>query len=384
MTIPTRTYTYIANTLAQSNQANVNENTLYAWANGGIDDTNLNHLVGIYASSITGTTAAQCTFGTNPAASAGYKFVAPAANLTPLTISGVPSQSADIFDVTLTSGGTKTLGVDSIGAVFTRANSAASAVSGDLTVAQSASQGVLWFGNGTTSQSSEIVGSVNVISLFPQSSGSNKFAVSTTNANALGIILTATNGAYSAPTTSAGDGVFQRSSTTGLIYMGGAGTNGSIDWSVTSANVISLRQNNSSGYAPVNGGAYTNSSDASLKNNVAPLASGTAEILALNPVSFTWKNLPPTPPPDGAAPEQFAAHAAMTASIAAQPEAPGLGFIAQDVAAVLPDLVSTDNYGLMGVNYDGIIPVLVKHCQEEVAVRQQMQALLKAAGIAGF
>ena len=145
MTIPTRTFTYVANTLAQSNQVNVNENTLYAWANGGIDDTNLNHLVGIYASSITGTTAAQCTFGTNPAASAGYKFVAPSSGLVPLTISGVTGQSVDILDVTLTSGGTKALFVTSAGGVAVGAGGLALGI-GQLGVSSTVSAGQITLG----------------------------------------------------------------------------------------------------------------------------------------------------------------------------------------------------------------------------------------------
>lgn len=145
----------------------------------------------------------------------------------------------------------------------------------------------------------------------------------------------------------AGDLVFQRSVSTGRLYAGGATTAGFIDFNIINANAYTFGNNTT--FAPIFAGAYTNSSDASLKSNIAAIASGTAEIMALKPSSFT-----------------------ITAT-----GVNGLGFIAQDVQQVLPTLVSTDMNGTMGVCYDGIIPVLVKAFQE-------MQTSLRAAGVAGF
>ena len=148
-------------------------------------------------------------------------------------------------------------------------------------------------------------------------------------------------------TGTAGDVCVSRSSTTGLIQIGGASAQTNLDYNMTNSGQLSVK--GSSGYVPISAGAYTNASDSSLKQNVALLPAATPLILALKPVSFNW----------------------------IESGAPGLGFLAQDVQPVLPDLVQTDNDGLMGVNYDGIIPVLVKGFQE-------MQAALHAAGVVGF
>lgn len=318
MTIPTRTYTYIANTLAQSNQANVNENSLYAWANGGIDDTNLNHLVGIYASSITGTTAAQCTFGTNPAASAGYKFVAPSSGLVPLTISGVSSQSADIFDVTLTSGGTKAAFIDSAGTLNFGAIGA----------------------NGSASNAyitGDTAGNIGMIFSIPASStngyrwifGSANWGMRLTTAPNL-YVLPGTGQSVSTPSPfnalSGGDAIFQRGASSGQIVCGGATHNGSWDYGLSAATSWTAR--NEGGYSQVNGSTYNTLSDASQKTNVAPITGALATLAQLKPSSYQW----------------------------VEDSRPDFGFIAQDVHAVLPQLTRTDSDGLMGLSYTGFIP----------------------------
>ena len=98
-------------------------------------------------------------------------------------------------------------------------------------------------------------------------------------------------------------------------------------------------------------------SDARLKDKVSPLSYGLEEILKLKPVSFIWKNN--------------------------SDQSLNLGFIAQDVKLVMKELVSEGNDPLktLTLNYNGIIPVLVKAIQEQqkqIDNLKQENELLKA------
>jgi hypothetical protein len=88
-------------------------------------------------------------------------------------------------------------------------------------------------------------------------------------------------------------------------------------------------------------GGYT-SSDRSLKKNIVTLndSQGLDAVMKLDPVSFDWKD----------------------------PQKPGrqMGFVAQNVQSVLPELVSADEKnGLLGVNYNGLIASTIKALQEQ-------------------
>jgi hypothetical protein len=73
--------------------------------------------------------------------------------------------------------------------------------------------------------------------------------------------------------------------------------------------------------APVGGhGAYTDISDRRVKNDLAPATQGLDVILRLQPVTFTRKSMSKTPRPN-ATPKRE------------------IGFVAQDLAAVLPEAV---------------------------------------------
>ncbi len=98
-------------------------------------------------------------------------------------------------------------------------------------------------------------------------------------------------------------------------------------------------------------GAYTNISDARFKQNIELLPNPVQTILGLRGVTFNWK---PT--------------AGMSFS-----ERNQLGFIAQEVETVLPDLVYTDEKGFKSVNYTGLIPVVV----EAIKVQQKQIMELK-------
>lgn len=97
---------------------------------------------------------------------------------------------------------------------------------------------------------------------------------------------------------------------------------------------------------------YYTSSDARAKTNIVPINYGLATINKLRPVSY---NLIKDP--------------------TGKNDHRDLGFIAQEIEQVLPELVKTDEEGRKLVNYSGLIPVLIKAVQE----LQKEVAELKAA-----
>lgn len=81
----------------------------------------------------------------------------------------------------------------------------------------------------------------------------------------------------------------------------------------------------------------TNPSDRNLKENIVSIGNSMDKVMALNPVTFTWKS-------DGAM---------------------GIGFIAQEVEEVIPELVNTNDDGTKGIYSLEMIPYLVKALQEQ-------------------
>lgn len=256
----------------------------------------------------------------------------------PSQVIGFTGQSVDLWDVFLTQGGTKAIFVDKNG-VLNFGLGGASLPNAPSIVAGGSGNMIL---NTTSGQALQFGSGALGVNIWGQFAATGAFVVGSTTANAQ----------------AQGDIAFGRSAAGAFMFWGqSATTAGQMDFGQSAANTYSFKSNPSSpGYAPVSGGAYTNLSDERAKTNIAPLAYGLNEIMALNPISFTIN------------------HTGQD----------GLGFSAQQVERILPELVSTDNDGIMGICYDGIIPVLVKHCQDEVAIRKQMQAALKAAGVKGF
>jgi hypothetical protein len=91
----------------------------------------------------------------------------------------------------------------------------------------------------------------------------------------------------------------------------------------------------------VSASAYTTRSDYNLKDDIFDLKYGLNDILQLQPVEYTYKS-------NGSK---------------------QLGFIAQDIGTILPEVVTFEES--MSVNYQAIIPILTKAIQEQ-------QALIKA------
>ena len=90
-----------------------------------------------------------------------------------------------------------------------------------------------------------------------------------------------------------------------------------------------------SGSIRASDGVLSNS-DIRLKEDITPINDGLNKVNQLKGVSYKWTGK----------------------------QKPNLGFIAQDVQKVLPEVVSEDNKGYLSLNYTAIIPVLVEAINE--------------------
>jgi hypothetical protein len=95
-------------------------------------------------------------------------------------------------------------------------------------------------------------------------------------------------------------------------------------------------------------GAWVNASDQSIKKDVIGIKYGLPDLMLLNPCSYKMKadNL-----------EQ-------------------IGFIAQEVEQVIPELVNSDNKGMKGLSYGNMVAVLVKAIQEQQAQIEELKAIV--------
>ncbi|MBT8143375.1 MAG: tail fiber domain-containing protein [Gammaproteobacteria bacterium] len=112
---------------------------------------------------------------------------------------------------------------------------------------------------------------------------------------------------------------------------------------------------------------YKTYSDRSVKKNISPISGALATIQALNGVKYELINHPMnTSKREMTAEQQFV-------------NDNQLGFVAQDVAEVLPQLVSEDeDSGLKTVGYMGLIPVLVEALKEQQRQIDEQRAQLDA------
>src|SRR5581483_511436 len=92
-------------------------------------------------------TTAQATFG----GTVGYVHLAPATNAVPLTVSGINSQTADIMDWTLTSGGTLAMALTASGVLNVGSQTVQSTTAGDAQFGRTASAGEIILGGATHS-----------------------------------------------------------------------------------------------------------------------------------------------------------------------------------------------------------------------------------------
>ena len=106
-------------------------------------------------------------------------------------------------------------------------------------------------------------------------------------------------------------------------------------------------------YVVANGTSWTTNSDARLKTNVQNIGYGLNAVLALLPKEYEYK---------------------------IDEGKKCLGFIAQDVVAIIPELVDApeDSSEMMGIEYQAFIPVLVKAIQEQQALITQLTGRITA------
>jgi hypothetical protein len=100
-------------------------------------------------------------------------------------------------------------------------------------------------------------------------------------------------------------------------------------------------------------------SDETWKKNIEPLSSSLEKVMLLQGVSYDWK-----------------ADEYPTMGFTKNRQ---IGFIAQDVEKVFPELVQTDNNGYKGVYYGKMVPVLLeamKEQQKEISELKKQQAMI--------
>lgn len=112
--------------------------------------------------------------------------------------------------------------------------------------------------------------------------------------------------------------------------------------------------------------SYTNYyySDSILKENIQTLQQAKDKLLQLRGVSYNFKAESLNNPQDS-----------VTILPASQPQQ--MGFIAEEVEQVLPELVAEDGNGVKGVAYSGIIPLLVEALKSQQAELEDLKAIVQ-------
>jgi hypothetical protein len=236
ITIP---YTFVAGTEALSAQVNANFSEIATVVNGELDNTNINSSVGIYASQIIPTSTAQATFG----GAYGYVIAPGVTTQVPLTITGAPSQTANLFNVSTTTGPAVEVYSSGTFAVYRALllQPPASAVGTNV---------VDLFNDGAATNGLILnvpTGSTNGFQF--QTAGSTVASIAASGAVATGALtvtgqIKATTsivaGSATAGTATAGDVWASRSTTTGALQLGGSSSNAQIDYGVTTPNTITF------------------------------------------------------------------------------------------------------------------------------------------------
>jgi len=166
------------------------------------------------------------------------------------------------------------------------------------------------------------------------------FPTETPSSSSAAIVLTGTGVNFSGNVNATFFAINSTSSFSG--YMIDIQKNGSTKFSVNNDGSTYVATLTSNGTVYSNSGVLTNTnpSDQNLKENIQSMIGGTAIVNQLNPVSFEWKS------GIGGTGTKY-------------------GFIAQEVQTVIPDVVSTDPSGTVGIDTVSLIPFLVKSIKEQ-------------------
>lgn len=116
-------------------------------------------------------------------------------------------------------------------------------------------------------------------------------------------------------------------------------------------------------------------SDSVLKENIAPLSNALSKLLLLRGVQYNFKLEALSNPQDS------------TTVISSTPSPLQLGLIAEETANVLPEVVATNDKGIMGINYTAIIPVLIEAVKEQQleidSLKSQLQQCCQKSSSSG-
>ena len=184
----------------------------------------------------------------------------------------------------------------------------------------------------------------------------------TAGSNKLLVVGTGTIGNFSASGLASSATVqIQAANGTGYnarLYMECPGVNsGGLTYTRADSRLYAYSQTDQSGpYVSANGTSWTTNSDRRLKTNIEDIGYGLASVMALAPKKYNYIS---------------------------NTEKQCLGLIAQDVANVIPEIVDVPENpeSMMGIEYQSLVPVLVKAIQEQQAIIELLKARLDAANL---
>ncbi|MEO7423537.1 MAG: tail fiber domain-containing protein [Fibrobacteria bacterium] len=105
--------------------------------------------------------------------------------------------------------------------------------------------------------------------------------------------------------------------------------------------------------------AFNSASDLRFKKNIRPLSASLKKIEALQGVAYDWKT--------GEYPDRGFS------------DKPQIGFIAQDVEKVVPEVVATDSSGYKSMDYSRLVPLLVEAVKELARENKELRKLTEDA-----
>ena len=113
-------------------------------------------------------------------------------------------------------------------------------------------------------------------------------------------------------------------------------------------------------------------SDEKIKTNIKPLTVSDASgiIASLNPVKYNLKQREITSVDSTSARNLYDPNSEFF-------KKPKYGFVAQEMKEVYPDLVYTGNDGNLGIDYTGLIPIMVETIQEQQRKINELEALIR-------
>lgn len=112
-------------------------------------------------------------------------------------------------------------------------------------------------------------------------------------------------------------------------------------------NVMTLRGNGNVWFR----GTVSQNSDASLKTNINRITQALNKIDQLNGYTYNWKD-------------------------STRDQSLQAGVLAQEIEAVMPELVTTDASGVKSVNYSGLLPYVIEAVKEQSNIIREMQSQL--------